>query len=602
MALPDFAAGAMENLGCVTFREALLLVDPAPATQGEEQLVADVVAHELAHMWFGDLVTMRWWNGIWLNEAFATFMEIAAVDAYRPDWQRWETFSLERTAAFEVDALASTRPVEYEVVSPADADGMFDVLTYEKGGALLRMLEQYLGEVRFRDGIRQYLAKHSYGNTETQDLWDALEAASGEPVRRIMDTWIWQGGYPLVSVVALGRRDLDRAAGSAASCSATAPGRRHAGTGGPLGDPRAGAPGGSGGHVPAPHAVEVLLDGDEPGAVLDPDAVVVANAGGHGFYRVGYDDVLGPRGRRGAGRAVHHRALQPRRRRLGGGGGGSLDAAPFCDLVGTFSDEPDLAVWRGPVGLAWCDRLLDGEPRASGSGRSCAASSAPPGRAGLAGRSRRGRARRRAARPAHPHAGGPGQRRPRQEHAADGSTGTSMDGGAVDPPRGRPRSSPSRRRRWPTRSATSIRRALPAGRHAPGADPLPLRPGRFRRPGADERTLELPPRPRGADPERALPARSLLRNRDHGDLAWRFVREHWDHANDALPQASHRPHGGPGQDAHPARISRRTWRPSSPSTTSPRPPRRSQQLLERQRVNVSLREREAATLATRFGA
>src|SRR6185436_11972303 len=114
--------------------------------------------------------------------------------------KRWEQFSVERTAAFEVDALASTRPVEYEVRSPADADGMFDVLTYQKGGALLRMLEQYLGEERFRDGIRQYLAKHSYGSTETSDLWDALEAATGDPVRRIMDTWIWQGGYPLVTV------------------------------------------------------------------------------------------------------------------------------------------------------------------------------------------------------------------------------------------------------------------------------------------------------------------------------------------------------------------------------------------------------------------
>ena len=136
VALPDFAAGAMENLGCVTFRESLLLVDPERSTQHERELVADVVAHELAHMWFGDLVTMRWWNGIWLNEAFATFMEIAACDAYRPDWQRWTSFGLERTAAFETDSLANTRSVEYEVRSPADCEGMFDVLTYQKGSAL----------------------------------------------------------------------------------------------------------------------------------------------------------------------------------------------------------------------------------------------------------------------------------------------------------------------------------------------------------------------------------------------------------------------------------------------------------------------------------
>ncbi len=206
LALPDFAAGAMENLGCITFRESLLLVDPTTSTMSEQMLVADVVAHELAHMWFGDLVTMRWWNGIWLNEAFATFMEIAACDAYRPDWGRWTLFGLERSAALETDSLESTRPVEYEVRSPQDCEGMFDVLTYQKGGSLLRMLEQYLSPERFREGVSHYLRKHSYGNTETNDLWDAIESTSGEPVRRMMDSWIWQPGYPLVSAALDGDR------------------------------------------------------------------------------------------------------------------------------------------------------------------------------------------------------------------------------------------------------------------------------------------------------------------------------------------------------------------------------------------------------------
>ncbi|MGI9119045.1 MAG: M1 family metallopeptidase, partial [Acidimicrobiales bacterium] len=136
IAVPDFAFGAMENLGAITFREQVLLVDPEAVTQGELQRVADVVAHELAHMWFGDLVTMRWWNGLWLNEAFATFMEVAAVDAFRPDWRRWDAFTLERAAAFAVDSLASTRPIEYPVRSPEEAEGMFDVLTYEKGASV----------------------------------------------------------------------------------------------------------------------------------------------------------------------------------------------------------------------------------------------------------------------------------------------------------------------------------------------------------------------------------------------------------------------------------------------------------------------------------
>src|SRR4029453_244043 len=122
---------------------------------------------------FGDLVTMEWWNGIWLNEAFATFMEILACSHYAPEWQRWTSFGLERSAAFETDSLSSPRAGEYEVRSPADCEGMFDVLTYQKGGALLRMLEQYLGDERFRQGVSHYLRIPPYGNPNTRDLWDA---------------------------------------------------------------------------------------------------------------------------------------------------------------------------------------------------------------------------------------------------------------------------------------------------------------------------------------------------------------------------------------------------------------------------------------------
>jgi puromycin-sensitive aminopeptidase len=200
VAIPDFAFGAMENLGCVTFRESVLLVDPAQASRVELERVADVICHEIAHMWFGDLVTMKWWNGIWLNEAFATFMEVLAVDAFRPEWQRWVSFGVEREAAMAVDGLHTTRPVEFHVGRPEEAQGMFDVLTYQKGGSVLRMLEQFLGPDVFREGINDYLTTHSHANTETSDLWDALERSSGRAVRTIMDTWINQGGYPLVRV------------------------------------------------------------------------------------------------------------------------------------------------------------------------------------------------------------------------------------------------------------------------------------------------------------------------------------------------------------------------------------------------------------------
>jgi puromycin-sensitive aminopeptidase len=200
IAIPDFASGAMENLGAITFRETALLVDEKQASRAELERVADVVSHENAHMWFGDLVTMKWWNGLWLNEAFATFMEMVAVDAWRPGWRRWDSFSVSRAAAMAIDGLHNTRAIEFEVQSPDEARAMFDVLTYEKGAAVLRMLEQYLGAERFREGIRLYLRRHEFDNAQTSDLWDALEEASAQPVRKVMDSWIFQPGLPILEV------------------------------------------------------------------------------------------------------------------------------------------------------------------------------------------------------------------------------------------------------------------------------------------------------------------------------------------------------------------------------------------------------------------
>lgn len=199
LAIPDFASGAMENLGAITYRETALLVDQQSATHGELERVADVVAHENAHMWFGDLVTMSWWNGLWLNEAFATFMEMLAVDAWKPEWKRWDSFGVSRAAAFSVDGLHSTRPIEYPVQAPKDAEAMFDVLTYEKGASVLRMLEQHIGPTVFRDGVRDYLRAHAYGNADTNDLWVSLGKIAKQPVPELMDGWIFQPGYPLIT-------------------------------------------------------------------------------------------------------------------------------------------------------------------------------------------------------------------------------------------------------------------------------------------------------------------------------------------------------------------------------------------------------------------
>lgn len=348
VALPDFAAGAMENLGCITFRESVLLVDPATSTQDEQQRVADVVAHELAHMWFGDLVTMRWWNGIWLNEAFATFMEIAACDAYRPDWERWTSFGLERSAAFEVDSLVSTRPVEFEVRSPADCEGMFDVLTYQKGGALLRMLEQYLTPEQFRQGVNHYLRKHSYANTETNDLWDAIESTSGEPVRRIMDSWIWQPGYPILTAsvvdgsLQLGQQRFGFTASDDDTVWAV-----------PV-------------HVRNGNETSrLLLDSMGPVSVplADPTAAVVVNAGGHGYFRVAYDAELRARL---AGDVLADMSTLERYSLVDDAWSatvaGQMSAADMFDMVAGFGNERDLAVWQAiTVALRGLSRLLDGE-------------------------------------------------------------------------------------------------------------------------------------------------------------------------------------------------------------------------------------------------
>ena len=196
--VPDFASGAMENLGLVTYRETALLVSE-DSSQDERQRVVSVIGHETAHMWFGDLVTMRWWDGTWLNEAFATYMELLVTDAFEPRWQIWSNFGIDQAAALATDGLRASRAIEFPVGRPDEVQDMFDVITYDKGAAVLRMIERHLGEDNYRRGLHFYLDKHRYSNTDTTDLWDALEVASGQPVRATMGTWVDQAGHPLVS-------------------------------------------------------------------------------------------------------------------------------------------------------------------------------------------------------------------------------------------------------------------------------------------------------------------------------------------------------------------------------------------------------------------
>ena len=199
VALPDFAAGAMENWGAITFREAVLLYDPQTSSTRTRQFIAEVVSHEIAHQWFGNLVTMKWWNDLWLNESFATFMATKFVDKLRPEWDMWDQFAGDAMAtAMSLDALRSTHPIDVDVASPAEIREIFDAISYDKGGCILRMVEGYVGEAAFRKGLRRYLREHAYGNASGADLWDAVGEASGLPVGRLVQAWIGREGFPVV--------------------------------------------------------------------------------------------------------------------------------------------------------------------------------------------------------------------------------------------------------------------------------------------------------------------------------------------------------------------------------------------------------------------
>jgi len=198
--LPDFAAGAMENTGLITYREVILLLDDKKASVGLHREVATVIAHEIAHQWFGDLVTMQWWDDIWLNEGFATWMENKAVAAWKPDWHLELDDAQGTTGSLSVDGLKNTRPIHQAAETPAQIQELFDGIAYGKAAAVLRTLEAYLGPEAFRAGVDQYLKQHSYGNATADDFWKTLAQVSKKPVDQIMPTFVKQPGAPMVTV------------------------------------------------------------------------------------------------------------------------------------------------------------------------------------------------------------------------------------------------------------------------------------------------------------------------------------------------------------------------------------------------------------------
>ena len=280
--LPDFEAGAMENAGLITYREVALLLDPATASLAQRKRVAEVVTHELAHQWFGNLVTMTWWDDLWLNEAFATWMAYLVVDQWRPDWRVWLEFDQGKAAAMGLDALRSTHPIHAPVRTVAEATEAFDLITYEKGGAVLRMIEGWLGAATFREGIRIYMRRHARGNAVADDLWRALSEASGQPVLALANAWIGRPGFPLVTARLAGttlrlsqRRFFSRPGDQDPEARWPVPVVLRWSAGGVAGERR------------------LLLDGAEAEVALPaaPDWLVV-NGGATGVYRVAPDEGL----------------------------------------------------------------------------------------------------------------------------------------------------------------------------------------------------------------------------------------------------------------------------------------------------------------------
>ena len=202
VALPDFSSGAMENWGLITYRESCLLADPELTPESSRRFIATVIAHELSHQWFGNLVTMQWWNDLWLNESFANMMEYVAIDALHPEWRMWEDFATnEVTAALRRDSLDGVQSVQADVNHPDEISTLFDpAIVYAKGGRLLVMIRKLIGEEAFRAGLKSYFEKFAYKNTVGNDLWQELESASGQPIVNLMNAWISQPGLPVVSV------------------------------------------------------------------------------------------------------------------------------------------------------------------------------------------------------------------------------------------------------------------------------------------------------------------------------------------------------------------------------------------------------------------
>jgi aminopeptidase N len=337
IAVPGGFGGAMENWGGITFFESRLLFDPAASSPALQRGIFSVLAHEMAHMWFGDLVTMAWWDNLWLNEGFASWMEAKSAERLHPDWRSWLNTSGSKHFAMGEDARRTTHPIQQPVAHESEAMAIFDGITYSKGQALIRMLENFIGPDMFRDGIRHYMRDHALSNTTTADLWLALETVSGQPVGRIAAAYTERPGVPLVIAETACRDDRQRIALRSDRFTVHDPDAKPLQWPVPIAFGRAGA---------AQQQDVVLLDRADAEIDGGPcGAAVKLNLGDVGYYRVQYDGATLARLTGTIGGLAPADRVNLIADRWALVEAGRVAPSTFLDLVEVVGGDHDRAVW-----------------------------------------------------------------------------------------------------------------------------------------------------------------------------------------------------------------------------------------------------------------
>jgi aminopeptidase N len=361
IALPSGFGGAMENWGGITYNEDLLLFDPQASSDLTKQHIFEVMAHEIAHQWFGDLVTVAWSDNIWLNEGFASWMQKKATDHFNPDWKVWVHANNDKQRAMALDARKTSHPIQQPIADEEQANSAFDEITYQKGQSLIRMLENYLGEETFRSGIRSYMANHKYSNTTTADLWEALETAAGKPVKNVAASWTEQSGFPLIKVSAQCVNDRRVVSLEQTRFLVGEPDSTPLHWSVPIGFARVGEP---------VEPKRVLLD--KPSSEFDfsgCDEPIKANAGDVGFFRVSYEPVLFNDLKNTILKLSESDRVNLVTDTWAIVESGDSSASTYFDLVESLKQDDSFAVWQSIIGfdrtigpLRLMNRLEEGQP------------------------------------------------------------------------------------------------------------------------------------------------------------------------------------------------------------------------------------------------